>query len=66
MVKIKSFNSAIEAELAKGQLEANGIKAMISGNDPMRPHLELSMGVGLFVAEKDVGKAKAILETPAK
>jgi len=62
MIKIKSYSTTIEAELAKRFLEAEGVKAVISGSDPMRPYLEWSMGVDLFIEEKDIERARDILE----
>ena len=61
---LKKFNSLIEAELAKNFLRESGIKCFIQ-----KRGLEWAEGAGgdlagadLFVLEKDIGKAKEILE----
>lgn len=64
-IVIRAFNTRIEAEVAKGLLEANNIKAIISADDaggayPF-PMMSSSRGVQLSVEEKDVKKAKELL-----
>lgn len=61
---IKTYNNKVEAEIAKGLLEANGIKAIVSVDDcgGMRPHLQLSVwGVRLLVKREDAQKALEVL-----
>jgi hypothetical protein len=52
---LKTFNSRIDAELAKSLLESNGIKTMVSADDVggMYPAASVYWGVKLFVNEKD-------------
>ena len=62
---IKNFQMQVEAEIAKSMLEANGIKSVIQkqgfalgGEIPAAG----SIGVDLFVLEKDFEKAKELLD----
>ena len=60
LVSIKTYIHKAEAELAKGLLEKNGIKAMVSVDDcgGMRPDLLWGTGgAKLLVKEEDVKKA---------
>lgn len=66
LVVVKTFPSRIEAEIVKGKLEANNIKAMISADDaggmypfPLSPN---SKGVELFVNKKNFDSAKKLLD----
>ncbi len=63
MVKFYTFSTRIEADLAKGLLESEGIKATISADDQggMRPSMTLLTGVDLYVNSEDLEKAKRIL-----
>jgi hypothetical protein len=60
---LEVFNSEVEAEMSRAQLEASGIEAFVSKDDAggMRPHLQLSQGVRLLVSPEDVEVAKEIL-----
>ena len=60
LIDIKTFSSRHEAELAKGFLEANGVNAVVSGDDygGIHPGLSFSTGVRLSVKEEDVEEAK--------
>lgn len=65
LVYIKTYLNRPEAELAKGFLEANGIKAMVSADDAggMRPDLmQATGGVRLLVREEDREVAIRLLE----
>lgn len=63
MIKIKFFNSIVAAELAGNLLKENGIKNMVQKRGMDFPgDLGDSYGADLFVAEKDVEKAKELLE----
>ena len=58
------FTDKIEAELAKGMLESEGIESFISGDDAggMRPDLLAGLGgAKLLVKEADLHKALEIL-----
>jgi len=59
---IGNFLNRVDAEIACGALQAQGIEAMVSADDAAgtRPHLWLS-GVGLRVHAEDVERAKEIL-----
>ena len=65
LVEVGRFNSQIEAEIAKGALEAAEIDSMIQSDTAggMRPHLAWSgAGFQVLVREEDVGEAKEVLE----
>jgi hypothetical protein len=55
LVRIKTFNSRLEAEIAKSYLASKGIESFVHGDDlgGMRPDLALTLGVDLKVAEED-------------
>lgn len=62
---VKAFNTQIEAELAKGLLESNGIAAFVIVNDESGAYpypMSLVTGVKLFVSAKDLKSAQAILK----
>ena len=60
---ISSYSSAVEAEIAKGKLNASGIKAFISKDDcgGVHPAMQFGFGVNLQVRQHDVEQAKRIL-----
>jgi hypothetical protein len=65
IVCIKTYPSRIEAQIAKGLLEKNGIKAIVSADDAGGMHPDLLWGTGgarLLVQEKDKEKAASLLE----
>ena len=62
---IKTFNTRIEAEMARQLLESNGIQARMSADDAggMRPPLLTgSGGAKLFVSKKKSKKALSLLK----
>jgi hypothetical protein len=65
-VVVRQFLSVVEAELARGALEAAGIQAVVSADDcgGMRPHLQVGR-VSLLVRTGDVDEAVRILDLPA-
>ncbi len=67
-VTIKTFNSRMEAELARGYLESNGIKSYISSDDAgqMYPSQQLVGGVLLKVEEEDKEIALNLLKEADK
>ena len=67
LVAVRTFMNHIDADLAKGALEAAGIDSAISADDAggTRPHLWVGAGVRLLVRQADVERAVEILETPA-
>lgn len=61
---VQSYSTRLEAEMAKGLLEANGIKAIIFADDAggARPFpMSYSFGVELKVRSIDFEKARKIL-----
>ena len=62
-IKIMTFSSRHEAELAKVFLSVNGINAVVFGDDygGIQPALSFSTGVQLMVKEEDVEEATGIL-----
>ncbi len=64
LVKVATFGNRPEAEIAKGMLEANGIRTVLSADDAggWRPELTFTMGVRLLVAEDDVEVARELLD----
>lgn len=64
MIVIKVFSSTTEAEIARGRLESEGIRAIITKDDVggMYPSLQQTAGVKLMVRKEDEEKARTILE----
>ena len=62
LVVVGTFLNQIEAEMAKGALEAAEIESMISADDAggLRPSLQMS-GIRLLVRAEDVRQASEIL-----
>jgi len=62
--KLKIFTSKIEAEIAKGFLQTNGIESFIFADDAgnMYPAQDLVYGVSLMVNKKDFASAKELLD----
>jgi hypothetical protein len=63
-VVVSEYENEIDAEIAKGHLEASGIRAYIIKDDggSMLPSLQNAEGVQLVVAETQIEKAKKILQ----
>ncbi len=61
LVTIRTFASELEADIAKGALEAFGIDCMLSSDDcgGQRPHL--SRGIRLVTRRDDAERAKEVL-----
>ncbi|NCN38776.1 MAG: DUF2007 domain-containing protein, partial [Candidatus Aenigmarchaeota archaeon] len=60
---VESFANSIDANIAKGQLESEGIKCFLR-NDTIVGNTGLNIAYGdieLVILEKDIEKAKAIL-----
>jgi hypothetical protein len=62
-VVVGDYKNEIDAEIAKGHLEASGIEASIFKDDGggMFPSLQGAEGVQLVVAENQFEKAKKVL-----
>ena len=68
LIIITSYPSIFEAEIAKGKLNASGIKAFISRDDcgGAYPAMQLAIGVNLLVKQRDIVEAKTILNISKK
>lgn len=66
LVVVGSFSDRIEAELARGALNAADIDAIIQADDVagLRPHLALTQGVQVLVRAEDASRAREILSAP--
>ena len=66
-VTVRTFQSTMEAEIAKGALEAAGIQAFVQADDAggMRPHLQ-QHGVALRVAADDAARAEQVLSASTR
>jgi len=66
LITVKRYNTKLEAEMAKGFLEANDIKAMITSDEddifPF-PFQSAMSSVQLIVSKKDMIQALDLLET---
>ena len=64
-VVVGQYDNEIDAEIAKGHLQASGIPASIIKDDGggMLPSLQNNKGVQLLVAEHQCEKAKDILQS---
>jgi hypothetical protein len=65
IVVVRTFPTRIEADLARSALEAEGIDAIVRGDDVggMRPHLLVgSGGAELIVRVEDAGRALLVLD----
>jgi hypothetical protein len=64
LVVIRTFLNAVDAELARGALEAAGIDSMIRADDcgGLRPHLWMG-GVEVLVRGEDAAQAAEVLGT---
>ena len=63
MTRLETYTSEIEAEIAKGRLEALGVRVVLESDNcgDMHPHLNLQAGVKLFVSDEEIDKAREIL-----
>lgn len=63
-VVIEKFTSRIEAEMAAGLLESEGIEALVLADDAggFYPMLQFIRGVRLLVAPEDEAQAREILQ----
>ena len=66
LVRIRTFLTRVDADLAAGALAAAGIETMVRPDDcgGTRPHL-WSGGVELLVRDEDAAEAEEILSQPA-
>ena len=61
-IVVGEYENEIDAEIAKGHLEASGIPASIIKGGGMLPSLQNAEGVQLVVAETQSEKARKILQ----
>ena len=63
-VVLETFSSRIEAEMAAGLLESEGVPAMVMADDAggAYPMLQFIRGVRLMVAAEDQYRAREILK----
>jgi hypothetical protein len=61
---VQTFAHRIEAEIAKGYLEENGIAALIQADDAggMRPDLAFMTGIRLLVETRHAARARELLD----
>jgi predicted Fe-Mo cluster-binding NifX family protein len=67
-VVLETFYNRIEAEIAAGLLESEGIETMVMADDAggTYPMLQFIRGVKLMVAPEDKARAREILEAMAE
>jgi hypothetical protein len=65
---LETFHSRIEAEMAAGLLESEGVEAMVLADDAggAYPSLQFVRGVRLMVAAEDAYRAREILRDMAE
>ena len=65
LVPIRTYTGRLEAEIAKGLLEAHGIKAMVSADDMSgwRPELTFVLGARLLVTQENAEEAIKVLDS---
>jgi len=63
-IVLETFHSRIEAEMAAGLLESEGVEAMVLADDAggAYPSLQFVRGVRLMVAAEDAYRARMILK----
>ena len=67
-IVLETFASRIEAEMAAGLLESEGVEAMVLADDAggAYPSLQFVRGVRLMVAAEDAYRARMILKDMAE
>lgn len=62
-VVIRTFGNEVDAQIAQGTLASLGVSALLETDNcgGMRPHLDLTVGVRLLVAQPDADRALEIL-----
>ena len=63
VICVRTFNGRLEAEIARGNLEANGIDSIVSADDGggWRPELAFTQGVRLLIKKENEERALQIL-----
>jgi hypothetical protein len=64
LTAVAVFRDRVEAELARGALDAAGIFAIIAADDAgeQNPGLDFSRGVSVMVREEDAATARNVLQ----
>jgi len=64
MTVLQTFTSEIDAKVLEGQLETLGIQVLVEVDNcgGMRPHLDLTTGVKVLVADKDLETAREFVD----
>ncbi len=67
-IVLETFSNRIEAEMAAGLLEAEGIEAMVVADDAggAYPMLQFVRGVRLLVDQEDEARAREVLAAMAQ
>ena len=67
-IVLETFSNRIEAEMAAGLLESEGIEAIVRADDAggAYPMLQFVRGVRLMVAQEDEARAREILAAMAE
>jgi hypothetical protein len=62
---VRTYMTAMDAEIARSALEAAGIAAVVRADDcgGQRPHMQMS-GVDVLVRAEDATEASAVLDSP--
>ena len=68
LVVVRTFNTAIDAELAKSALDAADVDSFIQMDDAggMRPHMVFAQGARLIVRAEDADRAAGILNADGR
>ena len=67
LVTVQTFNSRVEADIAKGLLSSVGIFAVVMADDQNGQRPSMGMGAELRVQEAEAEKAKRLLASrPSK
>ena len=63
MTRLATYTSDLDAEIAKGRLEALGVTVALEKDNVggMHPHRDLQAGVKLYVPDAETDKARDIL-----
>jgi hypothetical protein len=63
LVAVAVFSARVEADLARGALDAAGIYAVVAADDAgqQNPGLDYSRGVAVLVRSEDVAEAHQVL-----
>ena len=68
LIILREFDNVVEAHIARGVLESNGVECILNNEaiSSIYPSLPNSLGsIQLLVREEDVEQAEAILSSPA-